>query len=370
MQRTGRTKKRAQAPWAFLLAAWWTWGPGPGLLPGQSPATLVLPPALAGREGSSFTNFPFGRGTPFRLQEIYWRPCFPGKPREIVLTRIAFRAEGGSKNQPKPFVSLSLFLSSTPRPFGAPSKVFQENRGKDWTLVYTGIVHLPSTPGKRPNPFDIAFPLEVPFTYATEREGLLLEIEVAKQPKGDYPLDSPYRCTSRRSPFGNNSSCRTAAGKPLLLSANSSIKLGGNLVLTLSQAPPHATALAFLGVRDQGKFFQGTLPLDLSPYGAPYCSLLVAPLLAKAGQTNKAGTASFNFPLPMEGFEIVGKDLLAQALVGDQVANQLGLVFSSGLKARVCGPQPVGRIFSPGTVKALQGWIQMGSAHILQLTLR
>ncbi len=366
MNKTARIQKAARGAWVFLLAA----GAAQGHLPAQSTRTLVLPPTLATQEGSSSTNFPFGRGTPFRLQEIYWRPCFPGKPREIVLTRIAFRAEGGVKNKPKPFVSLSLYLSSTPRPFGRPSKKFRENRGKDWTLVYTGVTHLPSTPGTTPNPFDIIFPLEVPFTYATEREGLLLEIEVAKQPKGDYPLDSPYRCTSRRSLFGGNTSCRTSAGKPLLLGANSSIKLGGNLVLTLSQAPPEASALAFVGVRDKGKFYQGTLPLDLTPYGAPYCSLLVAPLLAKAGQTNKAGTASFNFRLPVEGFEIVGRDLLAQALVGDLVANQLGLVFSPGLRAQVCGPQPVGRIFSPGTVKAEEGWVQMGSAHILQLTLR
>ncbi len=366
MKKTARTRGGAWKT-SFLFLAAFT---ARGCLPAQSPATLVLPPSLATQEGSSSTNFPFGRGTPFRLQEIYWRPCFPGKPREIVLSRISFRADGGAKNQVKPFVSLSLFLSSTPRPFGNPSKKFRENRGKDWTLVYTGVTHLPATPGLTPNPFNITFPLEAPFTYATEREGLLLEIEVAKQPKGDYPLDSPYRCTSKQSAFGGNTSCRTSAGKPLLLAANSSIKLGGNLVLTLSQAPPEAAALAFVGVRDRGTFFSGNLPLDLTPYGAPYCYLLVAPLLAKPGQTNKAGAASFNFLLPREGFEIVGRDILAQALVGDLVANQLGLVFSHGLRAQVCGPQPVGRIFSPGTVKAEEGWVQIGSAHILQLTLR
>ncbi len=350
----------------LLLAAGAAWGG----IRAQSPKTLVLPPSLAAQEGSSATNFPFGRGTPFRLQEIYWRPCFPGKPREIVLSRVSFRADGGVKTKAKPFVFLSLYLSSTPRPFGRASKKFSENRGKDWTLVYTGLTHLPSTPGTTPNPFNITFPLEAPFTYSTEKEGLLLEIQVAKQPKGDYPLDSPYRCRSKQSVFGGNRTCRTSAGKPLLIAANPSIKLGGNLVLTLSQAPPDASALAFVGVRDKGRFYQRNLPLDLTPFGAPYCHLLVAPLLAKPAQTNKAGRASFNFILPTEGFEIVGRDILAQALVGDQVANQLGLVFSDGLRAQVCGPQAVGRIFSSGTVKAEEGWVQMGSAHILQLTLR
>ena len=354
----------------LLLAGGAVWAPGPGGLRAQAAGTLVLPPSLAAKEGSSSTAFPFGRGTPFRLQEIYWRPCFQGRPREIVITRVALRGDGGVKNQAKPYVTLNLYLSSTPRPFGGPSKKFGENRGRDWTLVFSGAVSLPSTPGNTPNPFNITFPLEVPFTYATEREGLLLEIEVAKQPKGDYALDSPYRCASRLSTFGNNASCKTSAGKGLLLTANPSIKLGGNLVLTLSQAPPEEPALAFLGVRDQGTFHGGTLPLDLSPFGAPYCYLLLDPLLARPGKTTKAGAASFNFPLPLVGFEIVGRNLLAQALVRDQVANQLGLVFSHGLKAEVCGPQPVGRIFSPGTVKADEGWIQVGSAHILQLTLR
>ncbi len=353
--------------WIFLAAAVPLAGEG---LPAQSARTLVLPPSLAAREGSSATSFPFGRGTPFRLQEIYWRPCFPGRPREIVITSLSIRADGGVKNRSKPYVTVSLYLSSTPRPFGKASRKFSENRGKDWTLVYTGTITLPPSPGTRPNPFNLTFPLEAPFTYSTEKEGLLVEIEVAKQPKGEYRLDSPFRCISRHFAFGNNKACRTSAGNPLLLGVNQSVKLGGNLVLTLTQAPKDQPALAMVGVRDTGTFHGAALPLDLSPYGAPYCHLLLAPLLAKAGQTNKAGTATFNFPLPVEGFEVVGRFLLAQALAGDQVANQLGMVFSSGVKVEICGPQPVARIFSPGTVKEEKGWVQMGSSHIVQLTLQ
>ena len=334
----------------------------------QSKKRLILPPGFEAKEGSSFTNFPFGRGTPFRLQDIYWKPCFYGTTRELIITSISIRPDGGVKKSGKNFVSLNLYLSSTQVPVGKAHQVFKLNRGKDFTLVFSGMLNLPPLTGKTPSDFLIKFPLEAPFIYSTDQEGLLMEFEVLRQPPGRYPLDSPYMCKSHNSGFGYSPYCKTSLGKPLVIKANPTIKVGGNISITLSGAPKGKNAIAFIGGKVSGKYLGLNLPIDLTVYGAYGCKLLTPPtFISKTRVTTEGGTCTFNFPLPSDMYYLVGFYFYTQVFIFDPIANPIGIVFSHGLKLHVCGPQPVGRVFSSGTVTAGKGWFQFGSAHIVEL---
>ena len=336
----------------------------------QTKKYLVLPPNYEFIEGKSSTNFPFGRSTPFRLQDIYWKECFKGKARQIIIDGLYIRPDGGIKTQGKKFLRLNLYISSTPCPTGAAHQEFKLNRGKDFSLVFSGMINLPDIPGKIPNPFIVYFPFEGPFIYSTDQEGLLIEFEIFRQPPGRYPLDSPFICTSNNSRFGFSKYCISSSGKPIEISVNTSIKLGGNLLINLINGPKEKGAVAFLGTRIKGKFLGLTLPIDLTVYGAYGCQLLVPPLIVSKGKiTSKTGTCAFNFVLPSNLYYLVGSYLYCQAFVYDEIANPIGLVFSNGVKAHICGPEPVGRVFSSGTVTANKGWFQFGSAHIIKINL-
>ena len=98
-----------------------------------------------------------------------------------------------------------------------------------------------------------------------------------------------------------------------------------SFAITLSNAPPSATAFLVIGLSDTvwGPF---TLPLPLAGFGAPGCFLRVSldfPFLAVTGAS---GAASVSLPIPAG----LAGTVYSQWIVLDPAANALGFAFSEG----------------------------------------
>lgn len=121
--------------------------------------------------------------------------------------------------------------------------------------------------------------------------------------------------------------CCTGNAAPLLLNQGTP-RLGGQFTTTLSRTAPNALAMLFTGFSDTN--WAGiTLPVDLTPLGAPGCRLLAPGTLIDVIATDAAGTASFTLSLPPSPV-LCGSRIVQQWLVMDAPANALGIAFSNG----------------------------------------
>jgi subtilisin len=106
-----------------------------------------------------------------------------------------------------------------------------------------------------------------------------------------------------------------------------------DVVLSARRAQQPFVLLA--GVSDQ-QWSNLTLPLALDPIGAPGCWLSVSPDVQLLGMTDVAGFARTPIALPSDP-ALVNAMLFHQSAIADAQANQLGVVFSDYLKARIGG---------------------------------
>ena len=122
--------------------------------------------------------------------------------------------------------------------------------------------------------------------------------------------------------------CGGGSGGAVPLMANTGVPtLNQSFSLDLSQAAKNSQALFAFGA-SRTMWATVNLPLDVSPFGAPNCSLLASIDLIIPMGTSPAGAASLTVQVPNAPF-LVGRTFYNQALVVDRV-NSLGLVFSNG----------------------------------------
>jgi hypothetical protein len=133
------------------------------------------------------------------------------------------------------------------------------------------------------------------------------------------------------------SSCDGQAGYQALIGIEKPAALGQSLQFDLYDVPPR---VASLGVLSFSRTSYGPLPLpfDLSPLGAPGCSLYVSLDFFQAKITGGligagAGSASFSWPLPSDP-NLRGLDLYVQALTLDARANAFGMTTSHALQTK------------------------------------
>ncbi len=127
--------------------------------------------------------------------------------------------------------------------------------------------------------------------------------------------------------------CASSAGTPTLSVGGARPWIGDTLFVNLSGAPAGTPALMSLGYSNK-RFGLFKLPLDLTPMGAPGCSVLASLDWLSAAVTDTAGKASHPIPLPL-ALGLVGVAFYNQWLISDPKKNALQLVTSNGGAATI-----------------------------------
>jgi hypothetical protein len=109
--------------------------------------------------------------------------------------------------------------------------------------------------------------------------------------------------------------------------------LGTTMSLRAASLPGGPAALA-LGI-SRTSWGAIALPLDMTPFGAPGCSLQASADLV-AGLTGGGATRSLPLGIPLQPV-LLGREFYAQAFVADPLANALGIVVSNGGRLLVGG---------------------------------
>ena len=105
-------------------------------------------------------------------------------------------------------------------------------------------------------------------------------------------------------------------------------KINAAFSIDLANAGLNATAVLILGASNT-TWNSTKLPLDLGPYGAGGCWLLVSQDFLVFTKTNATGTASIKVPIPNTA-SLIGRQAFNQWAVFDLGANAWGLAFSNG----------------------------------------
>lgn len=314
-------------------------------------------------EGSTFTNVPFGRSTPTRVQYVYDAMLFSGP---LTITQVQFRLDGGATANNK-IVDCEMSMSTLPSPLIALSADFAQNRGVDETMVLNRqLLTLPAQAvGAMPNGFLAPITLSTPFSYDPAQGGLVLEIVVHGQPPGAYSLDATFVCNSPTVPIGP-SSCLQSNGLHLgVESATTQVLWGRPWVSRAFDAAPGSVVVLALGTQETGTWAGMSLPQDLGIIGASGCFVSIDAAATYFDVAQSDGSVTFPFFVPNNP-QVLGEWIRFQAATFDPAANALGLVTSQAKKVQVCGWEPVGRVWSNG-VSATTGTREIGVSAVIQV---
>lgn len=328
--------------------------------------TLALPTSHVAMEGSTFTNVPFGRSTPTRVQYVYDTMLFSGP---VTITEVQFRLDGGV-TAPNKVVDCEMSMSTLPSTLVALSTDFAQNRGADEaTVLSRQLLTLPSQSiGAMPNGYLAPITLTTPFVYDPAQGGLVLEIVVHGQPPGAYVLDATFVCNSPLVPIGPTS-CLQSNSLPLgVESATTQVLWGRPWVARAFDAVPGSVVVLALGTQETGSWAGLNLPQDLGVLGASGCFVSIDAAAVYYDIAPPDGSVTFPFFIPNNP-NVLGEWLRFQAATFDAAANALGLVTSQAQKVQVCGWEPVGRVWSNGITLA-SGTREMGVAAVIQVTVQ
>jgi len=314
-------------------------------------------------EGSTFTNVPFGRSTPTRVQYVYDAMLFSGP---LTISQVQFRLDGGATANNK-IVDCEMSMSTLPSPLIALSADFAQNRGlNETTVLNRQLLTLPAQAvGAMPNGFMTPITLSTPFSYDPAQGGLVLEIVVYGQPPGAYSLDATFVCNSPTTLIGPTS-CQQSSGLPLgIESATTQVLWGRPWVARAFDAAPGSVVVLALGTQETGSWAGMNLPQDLGIIGASGCFVSIDAAATYFDFAQSDGSVTFPFFVPNNP-QVLGEWIRFQAATFDPAANALGLVTSQAKKVQVCGWEPVGRVWSNG-INATTGTREIGVSAVIQV---
>jgi hypothetical protein len=225
-------------------------------------------------------------------------------------------------------------------------------------LALTGHVHDADTTG-RPNPTPIrSAPLVLAVDFAWHRCTLTTPLIVQANQKiflswtGSDQMWTPYlsggattthwyraaNSTQFQGPFSTTpwawrAVCPGTTGAAPIQSHADVPRTFRQFTVMLDAARP-LTGAALITGTSMSSWGAFRLPLDLTPFGAPSCRLLVSPDLFAPAATDALGKASLPVRVPGDK-QLVGLTFHNQWLVLDPTVNALQLVFSEGGSGRV-----------------------------------
>lgn len=145
----------------------------------------------------------------------------------------------------------------------------------------------------------------------------------------DVPAVLTAACEPPFTRFGRG--CNNATGGDARIGFRGLPQHGGSFTLTVDGAEPAAIGLLWLGLSSRS-FGPLPLPLDLQPFGAPGCQLLVS-LDAQFVTVLQSGSGSVVFPVP--NLPALGGMRLFAQWACTTTANALGLAPSDALQIRM-----------------------------------
>ncbi len=312
-----------------------------GILLGQS--TVVLPKGFAKITGLwSGIELTFGsRYVPMHVQSAY-------DVRDLglssaILKSIAFRSinypwySQASRTQ-----GMTFALSHGPNAPRTLSTTFAANEGKDRKVVFSSNVLWPKDiPVKGVPPFAVRVPFSSPFPFVQTRgKSLVVDVRITSSTalSGDWQYDLALWDWGKMANFNHNqANCKDSAGRRVYetrwVPSNDPLQPGGRFSITyLRGGTPNAQGMASVGLQGVGgKWAGATLPIDLTPMGAPGCYAAVASLAWWPFTTNAFGTGTFPPVAIPNRPNVIGVHFFDQSYLVDRKANALGIVpiFSS-----------------------------------------
>ena len=324
---------------------------GQGCLGTAQPyACLTLPANVATTFGNHSLNAPMS-SAPARFHQVFLGTQLP---TSYPITHLGFRQDDQSAGYAGATVDLEINLAKTSRTPNTISIQFASNldRGAPLNVLPRTQLVLPNMPAtlpSDPSQFLVEIPLAIPFTWSqTPGDNLLLEIrQYGNNRSGPftYPLDATtlgstssitgYPATATTGQFSLNIGLvvcfKGPSGNPgmvPLLAAPNTPRTNNTFNLQLSQAASNTVALLFLGASNTS--WRGIpLPLDLTPAGAPGCSLLASGSVVLSLATDGFGNGLLGIPVPND-VTFVNLTFYNQFLVYDPQANPLGFALTRG----------------------------------------
>ena len=319
----------------------------PGALTAQIVPTHISPVAAATGLGNSNNNIPFS-WSPCSYQQVHGVTSF-SSTQVGLWQRMALRMANGFANNAGRTVDLELFLAESPNDGASASGTFANNvvSGSEINVMPRTMVNLPQIPD---NSWSMTLPFTTPFLFTG-----LAHISWRVNNYGNsnnnsiftYPLDA---WSSWGSSQGLGSGCRSNNGtSPAQHSAV--VPAPGQVAqfYGYSYVPAGGLAAVLTIGNSASSFFGVPLPFDLTPLGAPSCSLYVNWLLVLTGSTNanSSGSVQINVPLPNDP-ALTGSTIHSQYLFADPTGNALGLFTSNGQSTQVGEARNTARIYGLG----------------------
>ncbi|MEZ5988279.1 MAG: hypothetical protein R3F30_04005 [Planctomycetota bacterium] len=350
---------------------------------------LVFPEGLANQPGIGSIGVLRGRSTvpgPRATQAVFeTKKGQNGTVQAISFRPISQAADGCPAFKAK----LILAFSHCPRKVTALSHVLADNRGKDFTVVAQGQYAFPAVPAQYRNisPFVFRIPFQKSFTL-NELDTAMFELHVLENDLGGptqnnggaeidawghQPISDPrYAITL----FGK--SCPRAGYENFFITGLFAV--GHNFLMgkdPVSPFGPNTIPVAFMGA-SRSKFGGLSLPFDLSPLGAPGCSLYVSTdilLLPFWWGSSRSWPAMgwWNDQVPLDN-RLSGMTVYFQAFSLNSV-NPLGVTSSNGVEVKIGPyyPTSIGWVYSYEEFDGM--WPELGAPNaagcpVFQLELK
>lgn len=216
--------------------------------------------------------------------------------------------------------------------------------------VYDGKVQLPSLSGRNSDPkkFTLNLKFTKPFAFVKRTgQNLIMEVVNTSQASVSLHFDAARGSSvnaARLFAFGPSATTGSLAlNYGLVIRFDTQGRGAGNvprfavrdmpqsnsiLNFDLSEAPATSPTLLLLGA-SRTSWNGLALPFDLTPLGAPSCSLLAGADFVGVTTTNALGAARITLPLP-NNRALIGTRFHGQFAIHDRVTNPLGWIVSNG----------------------------------------
>ncbi len=321
-----------------------------------SQTTTVFPGDFSAVAGDTFENrLPLTNGIS-RAQIVYEAYQLPITNNHQI-TRVGFRQDNSVATTGRS-IQLAIYMGGTSHTAATVTSNFANNYNGTTprTLVFgPSLVTLPSFTTQT-SLQQLWIDLVTPYTFRSN-ENLIVEYVVTANSNGNAAFNYAIDEGTFRSPvttFG--AGCQSSAGQTPALAASTASRVGGTLAFSLSRAPSSSQVWLELA-------FAPFTPLDMTPFGAPGCTLLVYPELAIGAQGSTSGSANFSFTIPNDP-ALLHAIVYGQGLIFDLFANNLGFVTSNGASVTLGMLPPATTVSAVGNASATTGTVRRNQCPV------
>ena len=300
--------------------------------------TFTVPSWVGVKKASSYEYYLFGYSStspyqPVHMQQIYDVTDIPIPAAPIK--SMAFRRSSYVGNTHyAATATVSVTMSMGPNDSTSASTTFASNLGTTPppVNVFSGNVNLPPAPLSSTPQWEVDIPFNPPFQYiAAAGKSLVVDITCTSVTwagsTGSWYRDAHQAASGLRDTNGSTwSKCLFSNGKYNSSIGYSRPTIGGQWYVYYYNAPANAAGLGTMGVQGVGSTWMGmTLPISLTPFGAPNCGIAsdILVVVALTPGSSYARWPTQNIPNDPALANAVFYD---QGLIVDPPANTLGLV--------------------------------------------